>query len=193
VSLCVAALLAGCQSNPQKEAGIALQDHHLQRIPHWEAEGKIAVQMAGEHQSASFKWTQDKGNYVVHLFGPFGQGATWLRRTQRGVTLENNAKTGRHRAASAEALMQDVMGWQVPVSNLQFWLRGLPAKQPKPTQAQRDSTGVLTHLEQEGWQVDYTRHDNFAGWSLPTKIIATRDDIRLTVVVKRWQLPTAPR
>lgn len=183
--------LTGCQSTPQRSSGGAQQEKLLYRAAHWQAEGKIAIQMANDRQSASFKWTQDKADYAIHLFGPFGQGTTWLRRTHRGVVLEN-AKTGTHKAASAEALMQDVLGWQVPVSNLQFWLRGLPAKKPRPTELERDPAGFLTHLLQEGWQVSYRQHEHFNGWWLPTRILAERDDLRLTVVIKRWQLSAAP-
>ncbi len=186
------ALLSGCQSTPQKKTtGGVLQESHLYRATSWQAEGKISIQMASDRQSASFKWTQNKDNYEIHLFGPFGQGATWLRRTSRGVTLEN-VKSGQHKAVSAEALMQEVLGWQVPVTNLQFWLRGMPAKKPRPQNLERDPAGFLSHLHQEGWQVDYSRRQDFNGWWLPTRILATRDDLRLTIAIKNWQLPDAP-
>jgi outer membrane lipoprotein LolB len=190
VSTCLVMALTGCQSTPQK-AGGAQQDKLLYRVPHWEAEGKIAIQTVNDRQSASFKWTQDNTLYAIHLFGPFGQGTTWLRRTSRGVTLEN-AKTGVHQADSAEALMQEVLGWQVPVTNLQFWLRGLPAKKPRPAKQERDSAGFVSRLHQEGWQVSYSRYEHFNGWWLPTRIQAERNDLRLTVVIKHWQLPDAP-
>lgn len=189
--ICLMLMLSACQTNPQRTGGGTLQEKRLYRVSNWEAEGKIAIQMADDRQSASFSWTQDEADYAIHLFGPFGQGTTWLRRNSRGVTLEN-AKTGVHKAGSAEALMQEVLGWQVPVANLQFWLRGLPAKKPRPAQLERDPAGFLSEIHQQGWQVTYSRHENFNGWWLPTRIRAERDDLRLTIVVKRWQLADAP-
>jgi outer membrane lipoprotein LolB len=187
---CLVIALSGCQSTPHKAIGGAQQEKLLYRVSHWEAEGKIAIQLANDRQSASFKWTQDKADYTIHLFGPFGQGTTWLRRTSRGVTLEN-AKTGIHNAASAEDLMEEVLGWRVPVANLQFWLRGLPAKKPRPANLERDPAGLLAHLHQQDWQVAYSRYQHFNGWWLPTRILAERDDLRLTIIIKRWQLPNA--
>lgn len=184
-------VVSGCQTTPRQTLGSTQQEIALYGVKHWQAEGKIAIQMADDRQSASFTWRQDKADYTIHLFGPFGQGATWLRRTSGGVTLEN-AKTGVHRAASAEALMEDVIGWQVPVAGLQFWLRGLPAHKPQPTQLERDAEGALSHLQQQGWQVTYSRYELFDGWRLPSRILATRDDLRLTIVIKRWQLPELP-
>lgn len=189
-AVCAMIALSGCQTTPQKTGGVP-QEKHLYRIGHWEAEGKIAIQMADDRESASFKWTQDKADYTVYLFGPFGQGTTWLRRTSRGVILES-AKTGTHKASSAETLMEDVLGWQVPVSNLQFWLRGLPAKKPKPDSLERDPAGFVSLLQQEGWQVAYSRHEHVNGWWLPTRIRAEREDLKLTVVIKRWRLADAP-
>ncbi len=188
----LALMLAGCETAPQKSGGAAaLQQHYLARLPKWEAEGKIAIRRGDKRESASFKWTQERDHYAIHLFGPFGQGATWLKRTERGVTLEN-AKTGVRQAPTAEELMQAVVGWQVPVSNLQFWLRGLSAPQPAPTGVELDATGLLTQLQQQGWQVDYSKHGNFAGWWLPTKVVAGRDELQVTLVIKHWNLPAKP-
>lgn len=190
LALCLLAFLSGCESTQRKTPAFPAQMQDLYNARQWEAEGKIAIAMGGERESASFKWSQDGDDYVVHLFGPFGQGATWLRRTGRNVTLEN-AKTGVRRARSAEALMQEVVGWQVPVSNLQFWLRGLPAHKPAPTSWSQDGSGHPTRLEQQGWQVDYGEHQNFDNWWLPTRMTARRDDLEIRVVIKQWRMPAA--
>ena len=189
--LLLLALLSGCQSTPHKIPGAAEQLQHLYEVADWEVEGKIAITLGNDRENASFKWSQERENYVIHLFGPFGQGGTWLRRTDRGVILEN-AKTGIKHARSAEALMQEVLGWQVPVSNLQYWLRGLPAPKPTPSQLEPDTSGHLLRLQQQGWRVDYSAYQDFHGWWLPTKINAERDDLRIRLVIKQWQLPTAP-
>lgn len=188
--VCLAALTA-CQSTPQKIPGAASQMEHLYVAREWEAEGKIAITLERERESASFKWSQVRDNYVIHLFGPFGQGGTWLRRTSRSVTLEN-AKTGVRHARSAEALMEEVLGWQVPVSNLQFWLRGLPAPKPRATHILQDNTGHLSSLQQQGWRVNYSHYQNFNGWWLPTRVTAERDRLQIRAVIKHWSLPAAP-
>lgn len=183
--------LTACQSTQQLPDNVKQQQKALMRLPSWQAEGKIAINMRGERQSASFDWQQQRDNYVIHIFGPFGQGATWLKRTSRSVTLEN-AETGKRSADTAEELMEQTLGWQVPVSNLQYWIRGLAAPKPKPSHLQTDSSGLLATLEQEGWSVEYMRFENHEGWALPGKLRAQRDGIEVTIVVKRWQLTGAP-
>jgi outer membrane lipoprotein LolB len=183
--------LSGCQTSPPRPV-LSPQQYSIQAIPNWQAEGKIAINMNGQRQNASFKWEQDQADYVVHLFGPFGQGTTWLRRTSEGVSLEN-AEIGLKRAATAEQLMKTNLGWQVPVSNLQYWLRGLTAPSPRPKHQETDPRGLLTALEQEGWTVAYPQYQTFQGLLLPAKMTAKRDAITVTIAIKQWQLlPASP-
>lgn len=192
LGLIVAAFfLTACQTTPIMPTHVSQQQKALARIPSWQAEGKIAINMDGDRQSASFSWQQKHANYVIHLFGPFGQGATWLRRTSKGVTLEN-AEIGTRRATDPEQLMEETLGWQVPVSNLQYWIRGLAAPEPEPNNEQRNEVGLLSELEQQGWQVTYSKYETHDGWALPAKLTAERDSIKVTIVIKNWQLAMAP-
>ena len=52
--------------------------------------------------------------------------------------------------------------------------------------------GTLSQLEQQGWQLRYEnyRAESAPGGSvrLPAKLTATRDEVRLRLVIDRWQL-----
>lgn len=183
--------LSACQTAPMMPTNVEQQRQLIQRMPSWRAEGKISVSMNGERHTASFDWQQRHSNYVIHLFGPFGQGSTWLRRTSKGVTLEN-AETGVRRAANAELLMEETLGWHVPVSELQYWIRGIAAPKPTPTEEEVDERELLQSLEQQGWQVTFVRYESHEGWLLPAKLRAERESIEVTIVVQQWQLALAP-
>lgn len=183
--------LSACQTAPVMPTNVAQQRQLIQRVPSWRAEGKISVTMNNERHSASFDWQQRHKNYVIHLFGPFGQGSTWLRRTSKAVTLENS-ETGIRRATNAEQLMEETLGWHVPVSELQYWIRGLAAPTPAPTAEKVGEQGLIQELEQQGWKVNYIRYEPHEGWLLPTKLRAERDSIEVTIVIKQWQLALAP-
>lgn len=191
--LCIAVLLGLSACQPARHlppASSAQQTPHLLHISQWQAEGKLALSYSGERDTASFDWRQRKQNYAIHLFGPLGQGSTWLKKQAGAVTLEA-PKTGRQTAQSAEELMLANLGWQVPVSNMQYWIRGLAAPAPSPTAVQYDTTSHMVKLQQEGWQVEYQQYETFNGWHLPTKLTAKRDDISLRLVIKQWSLPKA--
>lgn len=192
--ICAIALtwLSACQPTRQPPLADGTQQAPLLlKVDRWRAEGKLSLSYAGERDTASFDWRQNKQDYTLHLFGPLGQGSTRLKRKGETVTLES-AKTGRQTAQSAEHLMLANLGWQVPVSNMQYWIRGLVAPSPPPTATQTNDSAHLAKLRQEGWQVDYQRYETFNGWHLPTKLIAERDDIRIRLIIKQWSLPKAP-
>lgn len=187
----LALLLGACQSTgiggsaaPAAYTADELQKR-LPALKHWQAEGKIAITLADDRQSASFSWQQFDRNYNIHVFGPFGQGSTKIKRTSKGVTLEN-AELGLHRADSAEQLMEQLVGWQVPVDAMQYWIKGAPA----PGLAEsvtRDANGLLRQIVQDGWSVDITAYQYVGRWRLPSRLTAQREQVRLLVVIKDWQ------
>lgn len=181
-------LLAGCQNLRSQQATpytAAEQERRLPSLQSWRAEGKVSFKIKNQNQSASFHWDQHKGNFILHIFGPFGHSSTWIKRTSHGVTLEN-AELGRRQAANAEALMQTLVGWQVPVSNMQYWIKGQPAPGSKAAMTTND-LGFPSELQQQGWQVQIKQYQTVGPWQLPQKLIASRDDMRLMVVINQWQ------
>lgn len=182
------AFISGCQTlAPMPELTAEQQAQRLATFPRWEAEGKIALRLANDNQSGFFKWTQLRENYVIHIFGPFGRGATWLRRTSHGVTLEN-AETGYRQADTPEALMEQVLGWQVPVSSLRYWMLGVADPNYPVEQLELDAQGFIRSVHQQGWSVEFQNPQRVQGMQLPGRIRAHREQMRVTVAVNRWNL-----
>ncbi len=184
-------ILTGCQSLTGKPQTAVPQQLLLEYAPKWSAQGKISLRYNDERTSASFDWEQQHDNYVIHLFGPFGQGSTWIRRTSKGVSLDS-PKTGYHRADTAEALMEQFFGWQVPVSGLQYWIRALAAPDAEAQITEEIGSGRLYTLEQDGWSVAYSEPQTVKGWQLPRRLVARRDGMEVIMVVKNWDLPPVP-
>ena len=168
----------------ENEAALAAQTK-------WRADGKLSINHRGKRQTVSFQWQQHGDDYSIHMFGPFGQGSTWLRRTDNRVTLES-AKYGKQQAKSAEALLTKHLGWQLPIGQLVYWIRGIPAPQSRSNQALRHQNGALSQILQKDWRVDFVRHQTVRGWHLPEKIRLDYQDIQAIAVIKRWDLPEAP-
>lgn len=188
--------LAGCQNlatrSTSETASDALTEEQYRRyLDNFKVDGKIALRAEDERATAFFNWEQKKGNYVISLYGPFGRGATYLRRTTKGVTLEN-AEHGYVGAPDAESLMRDVLGWQVPITGLQYWVRGLADPSAEITSERFDDEGFRTHLEQQGWSVTFKRPRSVNGWQLPGRLDAERDGMKVVMVLSDWDVPLAP-
>lgn len=188
-SLCLTLLLAGCARQPLKP--IDSWEAHQKRIvavENWRISGKLGARFPENSGSARLRWLQQGQHYRIDLSGPFGQGQTRITGTPNSASLRQSGEAPIE-ADSAQELLWQTTGWLIPVEQLLYWVRGIPDPHSQPTHWQKTSAGLLAELTQKGWHLkyeDYTLVNET--WHLPTRIVATRDDIRLTLVIYDWSL-----
>ena len=186
------AFLSGCAGIGKHEAvegqGNAAQwAEHKARVAAldgWQIGGKVGIRAPRDSGSGSLFWLQRQDYYDIRLSGPLGRGAARLTGRPGSVQLESSE--GRFSAESPEALLARQVGWQLPVSNLLWWIRGLPAPDSK-SRVSLDAQSHLAQLEQDGWKIEYTRYGDFDGYMLPERLKLIGQDIEVTLVVKDWQ------
>ncbi|WP_236645413.1 lipoprotein insertase outer membrane protein LolB [Aidingimonas lacisalsi] len=183
-------LLAGCATRPpSSEDGPqpGEWDDQLPRVEaleRWQLVGKVGLRLPNDSTSANLDWHQGPAYYRMLLSGPFGSGRTVLEGRSRGVTLSTSE--GRFEAETPEALMQEQLGWSLPVSSLHYWVRGLPSPDGGE-RLDRDDQGFPQRLEQDGWDIEYRDWLLADELWLPRRLIMTRDDVRATLVINEWQ------
>jgi len=96
------------------------------------------------------------------------------------------ANQGRFEAQTPEELLAAQLGWELPVSHLVWWVRGLPAPDSK-SRLTLDGDSRLAHLEQDGWKVEYLSYTEQNGYWLPERMKVHGQDLDVTVVLKEWQ------
>lgn len=146
--------------NPQP---IALMPH-----TYWNLQGMIAIQTAKQSLSANLRWVQQGENYSILLFGPLGTGATKLTG-KRGYVQLQTAQGQIFTANSPEEILLKQVGWNLPISNLYYWMRGFPVPN-SPAQTNFDVYHRPIFLQQQGWTIQYLRFDDYGR---PNKIILT--------------------
>ena len=189
----LAVLLAGCAGLASQETVVGpgnAQDwktHKAQisEIDGWQINGKIGIRAPRDSGSGTLFWLQRQDYFDIRLSGPLGRGATRLTGRPDAVALEV-AGQGRFEAESPEALVESQLGWQLPVSNLLWWIRGLPAPDSR-SRVELDGNGRLAHLQQDGWDVQYLDYSDENGFALPSRIKLAGRDLQITLVVKDWQ------
>lgn len=163
----------------------------------WNVEGKLGIRTPNDSGSAYLNWKQQPEQFAIHLSGPLGQGSIWIRGDNTQVSLERSGEETLY-APSPEQLMYNAMGWWLPVSDLHYWVKGIPAPDTPIENQQRNDDGTLLSLTQNQWQLSYSRYQQSKGWYLPTKVIAQyrpagqQDAIKLTLIIKNWQLNGLP-
>lgn len=188
-------VLSGCahQGGPLPDQNWQERYDELADIQHWQLTGKLGIRIPGDNGSARMNWQQRFQEYDIDLSGPMGSNRFSIKGRDGEVTLLQ-AGFEPQVASSAEELILANTGWTIPVAQLAWWVRALPAPDEPVSRLQRDEQRQLVELEQAGWIIQYsnyravTRPDQNGAVALPGRVIASWGDIRLTLVIRDWQL-----
>ena len=98
----------------------------MENIDNWQIKGKLAYRNREDSGSAWFDWTQHGESFTIYLSGPFGVGTVQITGNAQAITLSQpgEADISSH---SSRALTQRLFGWQLPVEQMRYWVRGIPA------------------------------------------------------------------
>jgi len=148
--------------------------------------GRVLSTYSGGAVTANVRWEHAAARDEIWLMTPTGQTLAHIVDTPDGVVL-TRADQQRHRATSVEALTRQVLGWPLPLSQLQYWVRGMPAPGAQPTGVQRDAANRLTRFTQNEWQVAIAYHEDgeYAGRVRRVDLVDGPNQIRF--VVDTWR------
>jgi len=176
---------------PLKSVEFQAHQQLLSPINQWQFSGKLGIKTPLDSGSASIKWQQNVAAYDIQINGPLGQKSVHIEGDNKSVILKEKGKDAIS-AHSPEVLIKQVTGWDFPLTQLNYWIRGLPAPKTKIKQITPNNMGLIAQLQQSGWTIDYqsyhqlTLNDQLI--YLPKKITAHYQDIRLTLIVHEWTL-----
>lgn len=156
----------------------------LTLLQEWQIQGKIGIRTADDAGSAYIDWSQAQDSFYITLSGPLGQGTTIVSGNPTGARLEQS--DGTWIAESPDQLVQEHTGWEIPISNLLYWVKGMPAPGSRPATTHND-LGTLATLRQDGWNLTFDQYSPQMGTLLPCRIRIQKDQLRVTLIIKRWQ------
>ncbi|MEQ8407295.1 MAG: lipoprotein insertase outer membrane protein LolB [Gammaproteobacteria bacterium] len=183
-------LLSACQSiaPPADENPNWTQlRNQLEALEDWQLRGRVNVQYDNESYTPRIIWQQQQEYYRIRLWGTFNAGNTLINGQPGNVIMESDGET--FTASSPESLILQQLGYELPVSYLEYWVRGLPAPGSR-AQTTFNTENHLTQLQQDGWTVIYTDPRQYGSVSLPRRVEVTRlrNDVRLRFVGLDWTL-----
>lgn len=157
----------------------------LDALTSWHANGNLAARTRqGKGVNASFSWEQtNPTSYQLTLFGPLGTSSAVLTGHPNQVSLALHQRI--FTAKNPEQLLQDQLGLRLPVSQLYYWLRALPAPQSRYT-VNLDAFNRLLTLRQSGWLITYNRYTNVGNRDLPDQLEITNRDWQIRIAINHW-------
>jgi outer membrane lipoprotein LolB len=195
--VCIAAAIAGCSQSGRLEDKQRAQELWVARqqalldLDSWDVHARAALKLESEVYNIGIHWQRQAETSTILLEAPFGQGV---------IRIESDA-VGKYRLrlpdgrvfedSSAEALLEKMIGWSLPISGLEYWIRGLP--RPGSDYSHRlDEGGRARSIDQDQWSIGYldyfARQENL---QLPRRVKLLSDKVTLKLIIERWQQPTS--
>lgn len=168
-------LLAGCAA-----PGFTL----TQQSPEFELSGRIAVSYRDQATTGNVAWRHGAGSDEMLITTPLGQGFARLVRADGEFTL--TTQEGREfKAADAESLTEQALGFRLPLAGLTDWVRGRASPPPasESSRVRRDAAGRLAELEQSGWTIRYLEYND----ALPSRLTLSYPGLELRLAISEWK------
>jgi len=159
-------------------------------VREWNLYARAALRLEGEAYNIGIRWQRWRDErFMILLEAPFGQGVFRIDSNEPGVYRLLLPDGQSFENTTAEALLEDAVGWSLPISGLDFWIRGLP--HPQSAYSHRlDSRGRARSIRQDGWDIEYQEYKPAPdGPQLPRRMRLVDETVTLKLVIEHWQPP----
>lgn len=177
-----AGLLAGCASAPPS----ALPGRDAVRDFALEARFALRVTIPGEAAQSSggrLSWEHRLSGDRILISSPLGYGLAEIDITPTLSRLQTADGKSRE-SADPDALMEEVTGQRLPVSQLPAWLLGRSGGKALITS---DDSQRPSSLREAGWHIDYA-YDDAGPDALPSRLTLSRgSEIELRLRIEEWK------
>ncbi|MBI4808674.1 MAG: outer membrane lipoprotein LolB [Nitrosomonadales bacterium] len=172
-------LLTGCASAPVQMQRSAEPDAPFA------FNGRVSLKQGAQREKAGVRWVHKANEDEILLLAPLGQTVARIYRDENKATLVTSGKG--YRAQDMESLMQQVLGWQLPLSGMRYWIVGQSAPEGESS-FEMAASGQLGVLRQQGWVIGYSRYTSDRMDALPLRLSLKREGVEVLLVIDEWEL-----
>lgn len=178
--------LLGCSHLQNQPTHISWQERQikLRQQNNWAVQGSLSVTWQKKREIANFTWHQLQNNYIINISDPLGLNTIRIISTTDRVHICQANKC--FSAPTAEQLLFTQLAWDLPVSNLRYWILTLPVTSKIDT-TYFDSYGRLIMLVQQGWKIKYTDFRTTKNIEVPTLIELQNKGFLFKLKIKSWK------
>ena len=185
--------LTACTTSPERkpvsnpEVTWQQRQHELASINDWHVTGRAAIINGHESWHLNITWEKHDDKYILDLSGPLGTGRSQLSGTSSGVQLVDSDQNAYY-ASNPDQLLYERAGFRMPVSDLLYWMKGLPHPDLEHEKQKIDEYGRLAQLMQDGWRVRFRSYMSVGKKELPQKIFIDGYNLKVKIFIDEWDL-----
>ncbi len=146
--------------------------------------GRVAFRQGEKRDNAGVRWVHRADEDEILLLAPLGQTVARIHRDAHEAMLLASGK--RYADHDMESLMQQVLGWQLPLSGLRYWVTALPVPGDESS-IKRNANGQVSILRQQGWEIAYTRYAAATPDALPLRMKLQRGGMEVLLLIDEWE------
>lgn len=159
-------IITACETIPVKQETTVWDDprwqNHYKQLKTFEQyylKGRIGITHPEDSFSSNFLWRQQEPNrFTFRMYGAFGQTYMILKVNPSISTLDTGDDE-HFEGLDARNLLYSVSGWDIPVTFMQDWIKGLPTG-IKRSNLLINADGTLQQIKYLNYTVDYIRYDD---------------------------------
>lgn len=133
------------------------------------------------------RWQHAPGSDEVWVYSPVGSTVARMRQDALGALLVTSDGK-EYKADDLKLLAREMLGWNLPIDGLQYWVRGLPSPSLDRAREEHDADGRLKSLSQGGWEVAYLDWSPAEVAGLPSKLDVAGEGLRLRLLIEKWKV-----
>ena len=131
------------------------------------------------------RWLHEDGSDAIWLYSPVGSTIATLYANQEVATLVTS-KQETFQSSDVQTLTRDVLGWDLPLTGLKYWVLGRVDPGSPVEQIERDEQQRIKRLVQDGWNIEFAGYADNS--TLPASMVLTFADLRLRLLIDRWNI-----
>jgi outer membrane lipoprotein LolB len=186
-------ILAGCASRPPKvelPANWSIKKHQLQQFTEWQLRARLAYKNNDDSFSASMVWNESPQSSQIRLLNPLGISLVSVDVNTNMATLEADGEI--YQGDDINSLLYQITGWDIPVSDLRYWIIGLPQEDDTLSFYENGSIKRLyPHCDGcEQWQIDFLDYTEHQGLVLPRSLVISnlsKENTFIKLRVSSWR------
>ena len=188
--------IGACSTTQQKDqiggaVNWQLQKEKLSQLQSWIINGRISVQTEYEGGQADYRWQQHNStDYDIRLQAPMGAGTTLITGRVNGVSLKTSSGDELF-DTDVDKMMLRLNGWPIPVSGMQYWVKGLPAPTSSFEISKWNKNGLPAVMMQDGWRIELRKYKKIGDNLLPGKLFINRqnnEEVDVRLIIRQWKL-----
>jgi outer membrane lipoprotein LolB len=177
-----ALFISACATVPKSHVAV-----EPEQIDAFQLNGRVNVRVEQAAYPGRIRWQHGRSTDEVWLYSPIGTAVAHMWQDANGARLVT-ADGKEYRAQDVNVLARQVLGYELPLDGLQYWVRGLPSPSLEINDRQADSNGRPELLRQQGWKIAYLDWKPAGVSGLPSKLDVIGNKMRMRLVVDEWKL-----